>query len=237
MNKLITILARKGSKGVPGKNIKDMNGKPLILWTIDQARKYGEADILVSTDSEDILNICRDNSVDVLARKSELAQDDTPKIAAIRDAVEFAECIFDKEYDTIIDLDVSSPLRTIIDIHMAIGIFESMHHRYNTDVVFSLVPARKNPYFNMVEIDRWGQSKTACEGYYFRRQDAPSIHEMNASIYVYDGKWLDKGINNVLQSKNYPLFMEEWQAFDIDSEVDFHIVEMLHKKYILDKGE
>ena len=234
-NKLITILARKGSKGLPDKNMKDMNGQPLINWTFFQAINFEEADIVVSTDYEGMKHFCNTYGVYHHDRDPKLAQDDTPKIEAIREAVSAAEVEYGEKYDIVIDLDVSAPLRTEINIHEAVGMHEMMNKRSTLDVVFSVSPARKNPYFNMVTTDRFGQSKTACEGDYLRRQDAPPIHEMNASIYVYNKKWLDKGINNVLNSKNYPLYMEDWQAFDIDSEVDFQIAEMLHKKYILDK--
>ena len=118
MNNLCTICARSGSKGVPNKNIKKIAGKPLIQHTIEQAKKSKIfSDIIVSSDCKKILKIAEKLEVHTLKRTNQLSKDFVGKVDVIRDAAIKAQKMLDKKFDNVIDLDVTSPLRQVSDIH------------------------------------------------------------------------------------------------------------------------
>lgn len=231
MKILCTICARGGSKGVLGKNIKNLNGKPLIAYTIETAQKWNKADkIVVSTDSLEIAEIAQRYNVKVpFLRPLELATDNAGKMDAIRHAVNF----FEREgeyYDIIVDLDVTSPLRTIEDLDGALTIF--LENDVNN--VYSVCEARRNPYFNMVELQENGRVKL-CKSFdktILSRQTAPKVYDMNASIYIYKRDFIKN--SNICHSDNtMPYIMPPERSIDIDSELDFEIVEFLMKKGVV----
>jgi len=152
MNILITICARGGSKGIPGKNIKLLNGKPLIEYTIISALNFAKiynAKVVLSTDDDSILSVC--NSIGLQTnyrRPADLSTDTAGKIDTILDILLFEEKENNIKYDYILDLDVTSPLRTQLDL---IEAFEKLQNDKNALNIFSVNIANKNPYFNMVE--------------------------------------------------------------------------------------
>lgn len=226
MNILTTILARKGSKGVAGKNKKVICGKPLIQWTLEQARASEvSGEIVVSSDDEDIIRIAEELGVDLtLIRPDEHASDRSSKVMALRDCVNKTESALNKKYDVIIDLDVTSPLRLPTDIDNALDVFK----KNKATNVITGAKSRRSPYFNLVEINK-DQKVQLCkqlDSQVVRRQDAPQTFDMNASIYVWSrGSLVDA--KGVFLSKTYLYEMPEERSFDIDSELDFKIVEML----------
>ena len=153
MNILCTICARKGSKEIKNKNIIPFNGKPLIYHTINQARKLNIFDkIVCSSDSRKILNIAKKNNVDFLIqREKKLSTNKIPKIDVIRQALILSEKKFKKKFNYIIDLDVTSPLRSMADIKNSLNFIKKTTTDCN---LITICPSRKNPYFNMVEIDK-----------------------------------------------------------------------------------
>ena len=182
MIRLCTICARGGSKGVLNKNIRLLMDKPLIAHTLDQARDANIFDaIAVSSDSDEILRVASKWGCDyVIKRPAELATDEAPKLPAIRHCVSEAERLTDTIYDTLVDLDATSPLRTPEDIRQAVDVLEGGR----VGNVITVMPSRRSPYFNMVEIGEDGAvrlSKSPGENIY-RRQDAPKCYDMNASI-------------------------------------------------------
>ncbi len=221
---LITIAARGGSKGVKNKNIRPLCGLPLIAHTIKQAKKWGRADkIVCSTDSENIAIVAKEYGAEVpFVRPSDLANDTAGKVAVIRHALlEMKE-----DYDIIVDLDVTAPIRKISDIDGAVNLF--LEKKAKT--VFSVTSARRSPYFNMVEQAQSGfvhlvkKLKTPL----VRRQDSPRVYDMNASIYVYDRDYLlDPTTKAAISDKSLIWEMDELSAFDIDCEADFKFVEFL----------
>ncbi|NQU17115.1 MAG: acylneuraminate cytidylyltransferase family protein [Candidatus Saganbacteria bacterium] len=232
---LITIAARGGSKGVNNKNIRKIGGLPLIAHTIMQAKKWGKADrIVCSTDSEKIAAIAKKNGVEVpFVRPIELATDTIGKIEVIRHALETVERLSGEKYSIVIDLDVTAPIRKISDIEGAYQLFLSK----NPNTVFSVVSSRRNPYFNMVELDANGYfsivKKTGSS--VVRRQDAPSVYDLNASIYVYDRNYLlDKKNKSAISDRSLIFEMHEFSAFDIDSESDLKFVEFLLSQGVVD---
>jgi CMP-N,N'-diacetyllegionaminic acid synthase len=228
MRILATICARGGSKGVPNKNIRLLNGKPLIAYTIECAKKYTKFDrIIVSTDSPKIAEVAKQYGADVpFLRPKELATDTSPKIPVLQHAVRYLEKEENDRYDLIVDLDPTSPLRTVEDIENCVN---KMIEK-NPNVVFSVTPAHKNPYFNMVE-EKDGKVYLCkkLDEPITRRQDAPKVYAMNASIYVYKKDFL-LNTDSVFSNNTMAVVMPEERSIDIDRPIDFEFVEFLMKR-------
>ena len=226
MSMLCTICARGGSKGVKNKNIRPLAGKPLIAHTIEQARTSGLfALIAVSSDSAAILDAARRHGADLLVtRPTEMANDTAPKMPAIRHCVDAAKRHAGKEFDVLVDLDATSPLRLPEDIVGAVRLLEST----GASNVITAAPARRSPYYNLVEVgsDNVVRVCKPLATDIIRRQDSPKCYDMNASIYVWraDTVYTDSA---VFQSSTRLYVMPDDRSIDIDSELDFRIVEML----------
>lgn len=231
-NLLITICARGGSKGVRNKNIRNLLGKPLIYYTIKQAREWGRGkNIVVSTDSVVVARIAKDLGAEVpFIRPADLATDTAGKVAVIRHALNSCEQIYGEKYQAVMDLDVTSPIRKVSDLDNIFQLF--LEKRPKT--LFSVVPAHRNPYFNMVEEGKDGKVHLCKEGNFARRQDAPKVYDMNASIYIYDRKYLLQESNESAVSDNTIAYlMDDVSRTDIDSELDFKFIEFLVKEKII----
>ena len=228
MKKLCTICVRSGSKGVPGKNVKLMNSKPLLQYTVEQAIGSGIFDeIVVSTDSQKIIKLVKSLGLNPwFIRPNNLSKDTTPKIPVIRHALVEAEKYFNCNFDIIFDLDVTSPLRKISDIHNAFSKFNND----NSDILITASHARKNPYFNMVELRdnkvRLVKDRSKLIG---SRQEAPIVFDMNASIYIWKRNILMSS-NNLFRDNTSLYVMPEERSFDIDSKMDWNIVEAIMRK-------
>lgn len=181
---LCTIAVRGGSKGVPGKNLWPVAGHPLVAYTIAQALACDFVDrVVVSTDSPEIADVARSYGADVPSmRPAELATDESPKIPALQHAARAVERELGRPVDVVVDLDATSPLRTTADIRAC---WDLVRHPA-TDLVFSVYAAEKNPYFNMVEVeDGYARLCKTPPAAVTRRQDAPAVYAMNASIYAW----------------------------------------------------
>jgi len=227
---ICTICARGGSKGVPKKNLKEIAGLPLIAHTIKQAQQLKWIDrIIVSTDDIEIQTVAKKYGVEVpFLRPPELATDTAAKVPAIIDTVIKTSDFFHEQYDLLLDLDPTSPLRNIQDIKTAIDLLVSSPQ---TKSVFSVTPAYKSPYFNMVELNSQGYaclSKTLTQPI-VRRQDAPPVFDMNASIYVMWIKNLLK-LKTFFTNKTKIYIMPEERSIDIDRPIDFKLVELLMRE-------
>ena len=229
MSRICTICARGDSKGVKNKNIRDLVGKPLIAYTLEQARASGLFDLIaVSSDSPAILDMARDHGADLLVeRPAKLATDTAAKLPVIRHCVEEAERVNGERFDVVVDLDATSPLRLVADIQDAVAMLE----REKISNVITAAPARRSPYFNLVELGEdgvVGLSKPLGKPM-VRRQDSPKCFDMNASIYVWRRAALFD--NPTVFNADTRLFvMPEERSTDIDNELDFEIVEFLMKK-------
>lgn len=229
MTSLCSICARSGSKGVANKNIRPLLGKPLIAWTIAQAREAGLfAVIAVSSDSMAILDAAREAGADMLIeRPAELATDTAGKIPAIRHCVEAAEARAGRRFEILVDLDATSPLRVPRDIVAAVDLLRTR----NAPNVITGMSARRSPYFNLVEVDAAGRVNLAkpLAKPVVRRQDAPACYDMNASIYVWqrDALFEDPPL---FKAGTALYLMPEERSIDIDSELDFKIVEMIMRE-------
>lgn len=226
MNRICTICARGGSKGLPGKNLRPLFGRPLIAHTVAQAASSGLFDeIAVSSDSADILEAAASAGATVsIVRPAKLASDSAGKLPAIIHCLEEAEQRLGRRFDTLVDLDVTSPLRTVADITGAVTLLESNAVKS----VITGAPARRSPYFNLVERNAAGVvalSKTLAQNI-LRRQDSPACFDMNASIYVWNRLALEREAR-VFYDDTLLFEMPEVRSQDIDSELDFDIVEMI----------
>ncbi len=235
MNKiLLTICARGGSKGVKNKNIKNLNGSPLIYYTIQQAREWGRAKhIVVSTDSEKIAKIAKTCGAEVpFLRPKELAEDKSPKLPVIRHALLECEKIYREKYDFVVDLQPTSPVRKIKDLKNCLKLFL----KAKPHMLISVSNSDKNPYFNLVEQVNRMEIRLCknADRQITRRQDAPKIYAINGSIYIYDRSYLLKKENlSPISDKTVIYQMDEYSSIDIDNEIDFRFVEFLIKeKYI-----
>ncbi|MBE8722049.1 acylneuraminate cytidylyltransferase family protein [Sphingobacterium pedocola] len=232
MNILITLCARGGSKGIPRKNIKELNGRPLIDYSIQFAKEikahYTNVIIELSTDDQEIRDVADQLGLSTqYIRPAHLASDTAGKVDVIRDVVKYAENIYKVKFDYILDLDVSSPLRTVSDV---IEAFKIMTNDSEALTLFSVNKANKNPYFNMVEVNE--------DGYYslskirdtttLSRQAAPEVFELNASFYIYSRAYFDSSWKGVVTDKSivYNMFHI---CFDLDHPIDFEFMDFLLK--------
>ncbi len=225
MTTIITICARGGSKGVPGKNIRELNGKPLIVHSIEQGLATPDAaGVFVSTDDPDIASVAQNAGAKVPGmRPPSLATDDAPKIPVIRDLVDRVK---DSgiAVEKVVDLDATSPLRSLEDIAACLKLLTK-----DVDVVITGYAAEKNPYFNMVEPQPEGgydlvkRPAVPVTG----RQAAPSVFAMNASVYAW---WEDTIENGLFGPRTAFHEMPRERSIDIDSPLDFELVELLMKK-------
>ena len=228
MKILCTICARAGSKGVANKNLRLINNKPLIVYSIEQAIATKLFDqIVVSSDSKEIREVALANGATFCVdRPAELATDTAPKLPAIKHCVENAEEKFG-QFEVIIDLDATAPLRESSDIIGALELLQSAQ----ADNVITGTPAHRSPYFNLVETDANGivsLSKPPAN-VVARRQDSPQCFDMNASIYVWRRQALFANEN--LFTGNTRLFvMPRERSLDIDSQADFEMVEWMMTK-------
>ena len=225
---LCTICMRGGSQGVKNKNYRLINGKPLMYFTIKQAIKAKIFDhIVVSTDSKKILKIAKSYGADGwFLRPKKLSLNTSSKIPAIKHALFQAEKFYNKKFEKIVDLDATSPLRKIEDILNAYKFFV----KKKANILFTGCKSKKNPYFNMIEIkNNKVQIVKKLKKNIYRRQDAPKTYDCNASIYIWKRKSL---INFKSFYTNKTVFYEmpESRSIDIDSELDFKLVEFLLKK-------
>ena len=226
MKRLCTICARGGSKGVPSKNVRLLVGRPLIAHSLDQARATGLFDaIAVSSDSDQILSIAqRCGATALIKRPDQLATDTAAKLPVIGHALETAERQLGERFDILVDLDATSPLRLPEDIA---DVIELLENTPGANVITG-APARRSPYFNLVERradGTVGLSKPPTSAI-IRRQDAPPCFDMNASIYAW---WTAEFrlAPAVFTEHTCIHVMPEERSLDIDSPLDFRIVEFL----------
>jgi CMP-N,N'-diacetyllegionaminic acid synthase len=229
MSVLCTICARGGSKGVKNKNIKELDGKPLIAYTIEQAKASGLFEhTVISTDSDDIATIAKAYGAEVFFKRSdEMSSDTAGKLDVIKDAFVRSEAYYSKQYDYLVDLDATAPLRSVDDVKNAFAQFL----QENNDNLITAMPSRRSPYFNMVEVSVDGKVTLSkkLDGSIVRRQDAPESYDMNASIYIWKREVL-LGQKSLFLEKTGLYVMPEERSIDIDTELDFEFVEFLMRK-------
>jgi len=220
---LCVIPARGGSKGIPHKNIKELNGKPLIYYSIDVAREiFKDEDICVTTDDQQIIDVVENYGLHVpFTRPSFLATDQATTQDVLKHALDF----YEKKgllYDIILLLQPTSPFRQKRHLEEAISLYTD-----NCDMVVSVKESSANPYYNLFEEDGLGHlCISKGKGNYTRRQDVPKVWEYNGSIYVINTQSLKKYPMSEFSYKiKYP--MEDIYSVDIDTPMDWVVAESI----------
>lgn len=221
--------ARKGSKGVPGKNTRPIAGKPLIDWSLDQLLTHPRVDaVVVSTDDEALYaHALAKGCLPVGLRPAHLATDTAGKWGVWQHALEASQAHLAAPVTAFLDLDCTSPLRLSSDIDGALDLFD----RERPDMVMSCCEARKNPYFNLVEPDATGALHVSkpLPGGVVARQQAPVVYEHAASTYVVSPDYLRRS-KGLWEGRVIPYLMPAERCLDIDTPFDFDMVEWLLEK-------
>jgi len=222
---LVVIPARGGSKGVPGKNIKLLNKKPLIQYTIEAARKvFEDRYIYVSTDSAEIKSIAEQTGLKVpFLRPDYLATDTANSRDVLLHALE--QFIFKNKQnpDVIILLQPTSPFRNETHIREALELYNA-----NLDMVVSVKETHANPYYVLFEENDDKFLKKSKESKALRRQDVPKVWELNGAVYTINPKSIQsKPIGEFERIVKYE--MDDWSSHDIDTKLDWEIAEVILK--------
>lgn len=226
---LAIIPARGGSKGVPRKNIRTVAGKPLIAWTIEEAKKSRYIDrLILSSEDPEIIRVAGEWGCDVpFVRPAELAQDDTPGIEPVLHALTLLP-----DYDYVVLLQPTSPLRTVEDIDGAVELCLSKAVK----ACVSVVEPTKSPYW-MFKLDREGHMYPLIDTGELasRRQDLPKVFALNGAVYVAECEWL-KEKRTFLAEGTLAYEMLAERSADVDSEADLHWCELLLKERCPENG-
>lgn len=226
MKILVIIPARGGSKGIPHKNIKPLNGKPLIHYTIDEAREIvGDDDICVSTDDPEIIKCVEDYGLCVpFVRPEELATDTAGTYEVLLHALSF----YEKQghhYDVVLLLQNTSPFRKAEQIKEALKLYTP-----DVDMVVSVKECAANPYYCVFEEDNNGFLHVCKgDGNIFRRQDAPKVYEYNGAIYIMNAEKLKTTHMHKMQ-KRVKYVMDDLSSFDLDTMWDWQMAESIIKQ-------
>ena len=227
MKFLALIPARGGSKGIPQKNIKAFFGKPLIVYSIDLARRFlTDDDICVSTDDNGIIKVVEAYDLQIpFIRPPSLASDDAGMYEVFLHALDFYEQK-GKIYDALILLQPTSPLRSEKSLRDAIASYSP-----DVDMVLSVKKTSANPYFKLYEENEQGFLVKSKSGNYKTRQDTPEVWELNGAIYIYNITALRRSSPATFK-KVRKFVMNEVESIDIDTQLDWDIAEFLKQKQI-----
>lgn len=223
MKPVFVIPARGGSKGIPGKNIKPLCGKPLIAYSVEVARQLADdRDICVTTDDERIAQVVKNMGLDVpFMRPDYLATDGCGTYEVLLHAVKFYEEL-GRDYDTLVLLQPTSPMRTAEDVQAAIDAYTP-----DIDMVVTVTEAASNPYYNCYETDENGFLHISKGvGCYTRRQDAPKAWEYNGAVYVINIESLKKGPLGSFRRRKM-VEMSRERSVDLDTPLDWMVAEAI----------
>jgi CMP-N-acetylneuraminic acid synthetase len=203
-----------------------LNGRPLIAYTIDAAKSFAEkfpGDITISTDDAKIKAVASEYGVSSgYERPAALATDNAGKLEVISDILDFEERNRKKKYEYILDLDATSPLRNLDDLSAAFELLKTDGSAIN---LFSVNPANRNPYFNMVEQQEDGYYGLSKKGSFLTRQSAPRVFELNASFYFYKRDFFNRR-PQVINDRSL-IYVMPHICFDLDHPLDFEFMAFL----------
>lgn len=225
---LVLIPARGGSKGIPKKNIKPLEGKPLIQYSIDFALSFTRPEnICVSTDDDEIIEVAQRCGIHVpFKRPEDLATDSAGSHGVILHALQFYE-ERGRKFGKVILLQPTSPFRNLDDLH-------AMDRMYSpeVDMVVSVGKPHHNPYFSLFEENEEGFLELSKKGHFSRRQDCPDVYFYNGSIYIINPDSVRvKPLNQFTRVRKY--LMDDLYSVDIDSPLDWMICETLLRNKLL----
>lgn len=228
MTTVAFIFARGGSKGLPGKNIRPLGGKPLIAWSIEHAlavKRIGR--VIVSTDSEEIATVSREYGAEApFIRPAELARDDSPEWLAWRHALNYLLDADGSLPEVMVSVPATAPLRLPLDIENCLKEFE----KGDADVVITVTDAHRSPYFNMVKSNADGTVGLVIPPLsgIARRQDAPTVFDMATVAYVARPEFVMTH-NATFEGRVRAVHVPAERSIDIDTLLDFRIAECLLK--------
>jgi CMP-N-acetylneuraminic acid synthetase len=228
MKAVAFIFARGGTKGLPGKNIRILGGKPLIAWSIEHAlavKRIGR--VIVSTDSEEIAAVSRDYGAEVpFIRPEELARDDSSEWLAWRHALNYLCETEGALPEVMVSVPVTAPLRLPLDIENCLDEYE----KGDADMIITVTDAHRSPYFNMVKSNADGTVGlvNSPRSAIVRRQDAPVLYDMTTVCYVANTLYVTTH-NAIFEGRVKALHVPAERAIDIDTLLDFQIAESLLK--------
>lgn len=218
------VFARGGSKGLPRKNIKELNGKPLLQYSIDVAKELtGIEKVFVSTDDAEIAQVAEKNGATVIQRPVDLGQDRTPEWLAWRHAIEWARDSYG-EFDVFLSLPATSPLRNKEDVTAAI----EQLVKTEADICIGVTLANRSPYFNMVKLDANGFCRLVNEpnSDVTRRQDAPVVYDITTVVYAANPNFIMNG-NGLFSGRVTTVEIPKVRSVDIDDIYDFKMAEAI----------
>lgn len=243
MKYLYLIPARGGSKGIPGKNIKPLGGIPLIGHTIRGALAVcsDPEDVIVSTDSEEIAAIAAQFGANIpFLRPAEFAGDSSSSRSVIINALEMMKDLKGKDYDTVVLLQPTSPLRTPDDIIATVEAFERSRLQHPDDpamMAVTVTEARTNPYYSAFETDADGFLHISKgDGHFTRRQDAPEVWEFNGAVYVIDAQEIRNSEISHMK-RIIPVEMPSERSLDLDTIQDWARAEQIFSTLPTSKNE
>ena len=226
MKYIALVCARGGSKGVPGKNIRLLGGRPLIGWSVQVVKSVERiSKLIVSTDSEKIAQVAREEGALVpFMRPEELAQDNSPEWLVWRHALNYLLENGEQDIDALIIVPPTAPLRSAQDIENCIDEYE----KGDVDVVITVSDAHRSPFFNMIKNDNDGFSTLVIPPTetVIRRQDAPEVYDMTTVAYVVRPDFVLQQ-NALFEGKVRSVHIPPERALDIDTLLDFKIAECL----------
>lgn len=226
MKAVAFIFARGGSKGLPGKNIRPLAGKPLIAWSIEHAQAINRIDrVIVSTDSLEIAAVAMQYGAEVpFMRPSDLAQDSSPEWLAWRHALSYIRETTGTFPEVMISIPTTAPLRMPIDIENCLDEYD----KGDADIVITVTDAHRSPYFNMVKTNIDGSVELVIppQSSINRRQDTPPVYDMATVCYVGRSEFV-MTYNSIFEGRVRSVYVPAERSIDIDTLIDFHIAESL----------
>ena len=226
MKYIALVCARGGSKGVPGKNIRLLNGRPLISWSIHAAKSVERiSKLIVSTDAEEIAQVAIEQGALVpFIRPDELAQDNSSEWLVWRHALNYLKKNGDEDIDGLVIIPPTAPLRSVQDIENCIDEFE----KGNVDVVITVSDAHRSPFFNMIKNNKHGFSSLVISPTktIIHRQDTPEVYDMTTVAYVVSPDFVLEN-NGIFEGNVRSVHVPPERALDIDTMLDFKIAECI----------
>ncbi len=232
MKTVAFIFARGGSKGLPGKNIRPIGGKPMIAWAIEQALAVERIErVIVSTDSYEIATISKQYGAEVpFIRPEQLATDISPELLSWRHALQYLKEDTGSLPEIMVSLPATAPLRSIIDINNCLDEYE----KNLSDIVITVTDSHRSPYFNMVSQNSDGTYGLVCPptSVINRRQDAPVVYDMATVCYVVNSEYI-MSHDSIFEGQVRAVHVPIHRAIDVDTLLDFQVAEVLFSN----KGE
>lgn len=218
------VFARGGSKGIPKKNLQLLDGKPLLGWSIEMGQSLPEVEkVFVSTDDAEIADVASDYNAEIIKRPEQLAKDDSSEWFAWQHAIKCVEKSEGK-FDRFLSLPTTAPLRSQEDVRKCLEFLDEQ-----TDIVITITPASRSPWFNMVSKDENGHLELLLEGNYVRRQDAPTVYDVTTLAYVLRPSFIlnnDRYWEGLVRGVEIP----RERSLDIDTPLDLEIARLIKSR-------